>query len=570
MFHSHQSISKKPSSQKIEKPLGFGHWRANMFLILVFLVFGLVFYRLLDLTVLKRSDFLTTAGVQNAPTTDLSKRGKILISNYSDNTQIVAAENKTVNILYSNNENLTDPADDVAGKLDKITGIDRSVLAAKLSEAGKTYQVLADGISDAVTGQINDLKIKGIYITTQIERDYPLGTLASQELGFVGFQGNNRSGQYGVEAYYDDVLSGVKAEKQNNPAGSDIVLTIDKNIQEKIEATLTATLKKWKSPSGTIIVQDPKTGNILGMVSSPSFDPNHYSDFDLNRFIDPAVQSLYEPGSSFKPVTMSGGINTGAVTPNTTYTDTGEDDIDGRVIKNFDEKAHGVKTMRQVLELSLNTGAVFVEGKMGDDAFLNDVVAFGFGQKTGIDLSGEIGGNISQLYNNRKINFATASFGQGIAVTPIQLINAYSAIANNGRLMKPNIVKEIIAPDGSKQEITPQIIGSPITEETAHTLQSMLTDVVDIGFDKARVQGYDIAGKTGTAQIPDPVNGGYLSQNVFIHNFLGFAPSYNARFTVLIKMDRPQGITFASDSLSPVFGELARYLIRYFNVAPTR
>ena len=225
--------------------------------------------------------------------------------------------------------------------------------------------------------------------------------------------------------------------------------------------------------------------------------------------------------------------------------------------------------MRQVLQKSLNTGAIFAEQKTGDDDFLNSVVAFGFGQKTGIDLAGEISGNISNLYSGRQINFATASFGQGIAVTPIQLINAYSAIANGGKLMWPHLAAKIIHTDGSETRIEPKIINSPISESTASQIQSMLVDVVDKGFDKARIAGYDVAGKTGTAQIPAP-DGGYLDNDQFIHNFVGFAPAYNARFTILIKIDRPKGIKFAADSLSPVFGDIARYLIRYFNIPPTR
>jgi cell division protein FtsI/penicillin-binding protein 2 len=225
--------------------------------------------------------------------------------------------------------------------------------------------------------------------------------------------------------------------------------------------------------------------------------------------------------------------------------------------------------MSEVLQKSLNTGVIFAQNKTGSDQFLNHVVAFGFGQKTGVDLGGEISGNISNLYSGREINLATAAFGQGVAVTPLQLINAYSAIANGGKLMKPQLAESIIRPDGATEQIKPEIIGAPISEETARQMQKMLVDVVDKGFDKARIKGYDIAGKTGTAQIPGG-DGGYLTDDQFIHNFVGFAPAYSARFAVLIKIDKPQGIKFAADSLSPVFGDISRYLIRHFNVPPTR
>ena len=266
---------------------------------------------------------------------------------------------------------------------------------------------------------------------------------------------------------------------------------------------------------------------------------------------------------------MASAIETGEVRPDTTYNDTGQVEVAGYTIRNFDEKSNGIQTMRQVLEHSLNTGAIFAEEKTGDDKFINYVVGFGFGQKSGVDLNGEVSGNIANLYSGRKINFLTASFGQGIAVTPLQLVNSYSAIANGGKLMKPYLVKEVIRSDGSALKSEPVILGAPITEKTSAQIRSMLVDVVDNGFDRARVAGYDIAGKTGTAQIPGP-DGGYLGDNQFVHDFVGFAPASSPRFTILIKMDKPQGIRFAADSLSPVFGDIARYLIRYFNIPPTR
>jgi cell division protein FtsI/penicillin-binding protein 2 len=492
----------------------------------------------------------------------LAKRGNIYLTDYSQSSKVLAAANKTINILYSNNKQLSSDISSIAEKLSGIVPIDKAKIELKLSETGKSYQVISRDVTSQEADNIKKLNIRGITVASQIERTYPMDDLVSHILGFVGFSGEERAGQYGVEAFYNTTLGGGEIQ------GKDLILTIDLNIQETIAAKLSETLKKLDSPSGTIIVQEPKTGNILAMVSSPSFDPNNYWASDYITYINPAVQEVYEPGSSFKPVTMAGAIDQGVITPETTYTDSGQVVIADRTIKNFDEKAHGVKTMREVLQMSLNTGVVFVEDKMGDDTFLNNVVAFGFGSKTGIDLSGEVGGNISQLFNNRKINFATASFGQGIAVTPIQLINAYSVIANGGKLMKPNIVSKIIDGDSS-EKIEPKIIGAPINEKTAKTIQSMLTDVVDKGFDKARIKGYDIAGKTGTAQIPDE-SGGYMGQDRFIHNFVGFAPSYNARFVVLIKVDQPKGIKFAADSLSPVFGDIAKYLIRYFNIPPTR
>ena len=223
--------------------------------------------------------------------------------------------------------------------------------------------------------------------------------------------------------------------------------------------------------------------------------------------------------------------------------------------------------MTQVLEKSLNTGAIYMEERLGDDNFLNYVLDFGFGQASGVDLAGEVGGDISNLYSKRKINFVTAAFGQGIAVTPLQLINSYSAVANGGKLMRPHIVKAVVHPDGSQTQTMPEIISTPISERSALTISKMLVDVVDHGFDKVRITGYDVAGKTGTAQIASP-EGGYSDQ--FIHDMVAFAPAFAPKFVILIKLDKPQGLKFAADSLSPTMGKMTRFLLNYFNVPPSR
>lgn len=402
-----------------------------------------------------------------------------------------------------------------------------------------------------------------------ITRVYPLGQTAAHALGFVGYRGYLRSGQYGVEASYDETLAGLLPSQRPANQGEDIVLTIDPNVQAYVEKTLDDLLDRYLSTLGTIIVEDPKTGAIIAMASSPSYNPNSYQDYPVQRYLNPAVQAVFEPGSSFKPFTMAAAVDAGVVTADTTYTDPGEVKFGNYTIMNYDKKSHGLQTMTEVLEHSLNTGVIFAQQRTGLDAFLNYVVAFGFGQKAGVDLSGEVPGSLANLYEGRPINFATAAFGQGISVTPIQLVNGISAIANNGKLMRPYIVKEIIHADGSSTPTKPQIIGSPIKDTTAHTLAQMLTAVVDKGFDRARIAGYDVAGKTGTAQIPD-ANGSYLENNEFIHDFVGFAPSYSPKFVILIKIDKPKGINFASNSLSPVFGDITQFLLRYYNIPPTR
>ena len=578
--------------------------RVAFFIIVLLALTGLIIYRLFNLTQIRHEEITQLVkGQYNNPDSLLVGRGNIYFSDYSatpssplgTGEKKIAATNKSFSYLYSNNSRVNSAS--AAAKLSLILGREEFELKSLLDQKEKSYLVIARNLTVEQSDKIKALKEAGLTVASEVVRFYSNKTLASHVLGFVGFDGNRRVGQYGVEFSYDNILNGdrrtqellgnrtysklisglrfwSKNKKEPLPEtetqeGDDLVLTIDFNIQSMAEIKLDALIKKWSAAGGSIIVQDPLTGAILAMVSSPSFDPNNYANYKLSHFINPSVQEVFEPGSSFKTITMAGALDSGAVRPDTTYNDTGEVKEGRYTIRNFNEKANGIQTMRQVLEHSLNTGAIFAQGRTGDDKFLNYVVGFGFGQKSGVDLGGEVSGNIANLYSGRKINFLTASFGQGIAVTPLQLINAYSAVANNGKLMKPYIVKEIIKSDGSVIKTEPIVLVAPISDKTSAQLKSMLVDVVDRGFDRARIKGYDVAGKTGTAQIPDP-SGGYLDNNRFVHDFVGFAPAYSPRFVVLIKMDKPQGIKFAADSLSPVFGEIARYLIRYFNIPPTR
>ena len=406
-------------------------------------------------------------------------------------------------------------------------------------------------------------------------RFYPQEELASALVGFWGFQGGQRMGQYGVEEYYEPWLSGQVGFKNflskvglaNENPGSALILTVDKNIQFFVEAKLEELVKRWGASAGGAIIQDPRTGAILAMANRPKFNPNHYSKYPLEHFINSNIQNSFEPGSSFKAITMAAALDSGAVSPQSSYFDSGEVKVGSSTVRNYDLKSNGYQTMTQVLEKSINTGAVFAMRQTGRDKFLEYIEKFRFGQKTDIDLAGEISGDIKNLYTKREINFVTASFGQGVAVTPLQLINSYSAIANGGKLMRPYVVEKIVRPSGETTEIKPEVIAEPITPETAKTLTSMLISVIENGsIKKAKVADYKIAGKTGTAQEAK-AEGGY--SDFFIHNLVGFGPAENPRFTILLKLDRPQGIETAAVSLADSFGDIARFLISYYGIPPT-
>lgn len=572
------------------------NFRINLFFVLVLIVSSLVLYRLFVLSYVRHSVYSRTATAQKENIVNVLARGSIYLEDPLSNNLFLAAANKKFPLAYvvpAKTDWGTD--DEKISQVADVLKIEKDFISKNIQTKQNSSRVLARRLEVGQVEQIKKLNLKGLGISYETDRFYPAQKLAANVIGFLGYDSKGRSGQYGIESYYNNELFGKAAKKElgvngvvgliknliggnkENVSGggnnefnrpSDIVLTIDKNIQAYAEDKLEALLKRWDAKSGTIIVQDPKTGKILAMADAPTFDPNNYSDYQPNLFINKGVQEVFEPGSSYKPITMSMGLDLAKITPQTTFTDVGFVKAAEYTIHNFSNKIFGLQTMSQVLENSVNTGTMFVENSVGDENFLNYTINSGFGQKTGVDLPGEVNGDITNLYSGRKINYLTASFGQGIAVTPIQLINAYSAIANGGKLMRPYVVEKVIREGGEEVVTKPEIISIPFSEKTSNKLKTMLVGVVDNGFDKARIKGYDIAGKTGTAQIPDG-RGGY-DEKEFIHNFLGFAPAYDPKFVILIKIDRPHGIAFAADSLSPSFREIAQFLINYYKIPPTR
>ncbi len=569
--------------------------RISYFLLVIGLFFALIGYRLFIIGYLKHPYYSRTAQAQTEQSANVLNRGNIYFSDKNFNRPI-AATNQKFSVAYVIPSHIeSSQKESITALLSEITGLVPETVG-KIVHAQSDYaRLLPSKLTPQQVELLKSKKFKDIGVSYITDRFYPNDGLAADVIGFLGYDGTSRGGQYGVESYYNEELFGHESNGREFLASGlpgllakfwpgkstveakrditldrpqDIVLTIDKTIQSYAEQKLDELIKKWNAQSGSIIIQEPATGKILAMVDRPTFNPNEYSNSKPETFLNSSIQQIFEPGSSFKPVTMTAGLDSGKITPQTSYEDKGFVEIDQYKIKNFSERVFGRETMAQVLEKSINTGTMFVEGLIGDDTFLNYVLNMGFGQKTNIDLPGEVNGDITNLYTGRKINYLTSSFGQGIAVTPIQLINAYSAIANGGKLMRPYVVDRIIG-DVNKEIITKsEILGIPMSEKTSAKLRSMLVGVVDNGFDKARIKGYEIAGKTGTAQIPDS-KGGYLSDQ-FIHTFLGFAPTSNPRFTILIKIDKPQGITFASDSLSPGFRDITAFLLNYFNIPPTR
>jgi cell division protein FtsI/penicillin-binding protein 2 len=570
------------------------HWRISLLIIIIFLIGGGILGRLFSLQILQYDYYYALAQDQHDIYQDLfPQRGEIFIQDLADgrrnnqpNYSSLAINKEFCQVYVTPKEIADDQKDDLANKLAELLELDKETILERINKKDDPYEPIKHKVSQEIAQTITDWQIDGLATVPETWRYYPNDSLACHLTGFVGFEEEKKIGQYGLEGYYEDELKGVpgflsgkkdtsgywipslKQEFELAQDGSDLILTVDQNIQFKAEKELKQLVERWQAAGGTIIVMEPASGAVRAMASWPTFDPNQYNQVeDIDVFLNPAIQKVYEPGSVFKPITMAAGLDSGRITPQTVYQDEGKIRIKGSTIGNVDGKIYGQQTMTQVLEKSINTGAVFVQQEIGQDIFRDYVQRFNFDRPTGVDLIGEVGGNISNLFTGREINLATISFGQGITVTPLGLITAIGAIANQGKLMQPYLVERIIKSDGQEIGRELKTVREVISPQTAGELTKMMVSVVENGFGQpARVAGYNIAGKTGTAQVADLEEGGYSEET--IHTFVGFAPAFNPQFIILIKLDEPQGINFAADSTSPVFKKMAEYLFNYLEIPP--
>jgi len=552
--------------------------------------------------------------VQNSP--QAKKMISYLEKTYNQEVRVLKPERGNIydrwgNLLAGNTEvyeiGIAPPqvinSDTVAQDLSSILGLDftniKKIARSYVEEGNEKYMVVADFVSADKVQLLEDKlaeyekgakpkkgaapSLNGVHWVAHLRRSYPENTLGSNILGFVNFYDRMEGrGILGLEEQYNNLLAGTDTqvvlpmnpteiqEIPSVPPGSSLILTIDRSIQAAMEKIAEKAREDSGADAATILVMDPESGEMLAMATTPAFNPNEYQKygeiFPLGSYFDRAISQLYEPGSVFKVMTMAAALDSGAVTPDTPFVDTGAIEVGGLWIYNWDRGAWGPQDMTGCMQHSLNVCLAWVATQMGPTTFYSYIQNFGMGKYTGIDLAGE------QVYplslpgdqNWYPINLGTNSFGQGVAATPIQMITAISAIANDGKMMAPHVVKAYIQ-DGHQYDIAPRMIRQVIKPETAHTLSEMLANSLENEASNALVEGYRVSGKTGTAEIPGPR--GYES-NVTNASFVGWGPTDDPKFIVYIWLEKPTSSPWGSVVAAPVFSEAVKELTVLMKLPP--
>jgi len=573
--------SRKPSSAT-----RIYDWRLRLWLLVVIIAVIIIFYRLFVIQVLSHEELFSRAQNQHQYYEELiPKRGEIFLQNKSKTYP--AAINEEMDTIIAVPKNVVDIEGTVM-TLASVLNLPTDEIRQKITQDREDmYEVIKRRLTEDESLELQNKNLKGIELIPEYWRTYPASPLASQTVGFVGYSGEEKSGQYGIEEYFDSSIRGkggfMKAEKdtvgrwisiglrtlQKAQDGDSLVLTIEQAVQYFIEKKLEEAVKKFQAVSGNILIMEPSTGRIIAMANYPSYDNSDYSKVaNASAFQNKCIQEQFEPGSIFKAVTYAIALDTGGIEPETMYHDGGSVSMAGYTLHNFDGKGRGTIPMIKALELSLNTGAIFAEQRVGKEKYYEYLKNFGFGSELGVDLIGEAKGDIRNLSQMKDLNYATASFGQGISVTPLQMVSAMSTIVNGGHLMKPQIVEKVIKPSGEEISIGPKEIRRVISDKTSSKIRAMLISVVKNGWSvKSAIPGYLIGGKTGTAQIPNPGGAGYSTDTV--HSFLVGAPLNDPKFVILVKLDKVKAVSFSSDSSSPIARQILEFLFDYYNISPT-
>lgn len=549
-----------------------------------FLAFtAVIFLRLVQVQVIEHDRYARQARDELAGSTQLvAQRGSIL-----DRNGHVLSSSVTTWDIYVSNRAWKDPlrSGPAAEALGRLLRIPPEKLRRTVAAGSGDVIVMRD--LDWETGrQLLAAGITGVLGLPNSDRVYPEGDVGASVLGFTGI---DNVGLAGVEASYNEVLQGrpgkaiFERDTTGEPIpygqyvaiaphpGSDLILTVDRYLQQLTERTLAESLRKHEAKGGAIIVMEPATGEILALATSPAFT---YSTLDLSNpkqtelFRNRAVTDLYEPGSVMKIVTAASALDAGVVSPDTTYVDTGIAVVYGIPIENWDQSVYGLQTMTGVLQHSINTGAIFMVQKLGQARFQKYLDAFGFGTPTGIDLSGEAGGIVRRPTDEgfSPVDIATQSFGQAISVTPLQMVTAVAAAINGGNYVRPHIVKARIGADGVRTEARPEIVRRVISPETSATLRQMLRAVVEPEgrIHPGKPRDYSAGGKSGTANVPIP--NGY--DDTQVASFIGFTPWDAPKVLILVKLDENADGLTGTQAAGPIFAKLAGEVMQYLGEPP--
>lgn len=565
--------------------------RLKILALLLILVFISLLARLFYWQIVKGKELSQSAKSQyQSGKTISAPRGNILAS---DGTWWVARTDAYR--VYAEPPHLENPAKEIAEKLAPLfieDPEDREALLAEidrienlLTKKGLVWVSLKQKISPEIKQKIEDLNLSGIGFEKEEDRFYPEASAAAQLLGFVGKDSDGEDlGYFGLEGYYNLALSGKpgfessetdargipiligNSEKVSAMEGVDLKTHIDKRIQLTLEKKLQEGIEKYGASAGTVIIMNPNNGAVLGMTSFPSYDPRTYSKFSDELFSNPAVSYAFEPGSIFKILVMAAGLDAKVVEPETKCDIcAGPLKVDKYFIETWNKEYNPDSTMVDVIVHSDNVGMAFVGQKLGADQLYDYLDKFGIGKTTGIDLQGEVAPKMREKGTWNIVDLATATFGQGIVVTPIQMIRAASAIANGGYLVTPQIV-ESLEGENWQQKIKPQIGEKILSDDAVEKIKAMMIEAAKNGESKwTNLKGFSVAGKTGTAQIP--IAGHYDAEKTMA-SFIGFAPAKNPKFIMLVTLKEPQSSIWASETAAPLWYSIAKEIFPYFGIQP--
>lgn len=555
-------------------------WRYQFCLILIIIGFLLVISRLFYWQVVKAKELSQLGQLQYGTAIKvLPQRGEIRTSD-----DFPIASNKISYLVFANPREVKNQ-EQTSEILASILDVDAASISANLS-LDKFWVPIASNVDIEAKKKIESLKFAGIGFDEQYTRFYPEASMAANLLGLVGKdQDGNDKGYFGLEGFYDRLLSGepgvaiqvkdafgrpilAKMNQQSGKIdGKNLVLSIERPIQFIVEQKLKASIEKYGATSGMVGVINPKTGEIIAMASFPSFDPREYREYSDDLYKNPFISDLYEPGSTFKPLVMSAALNAKLVTP-TTKCDicAGPISMGGFVIHTWNDKYRKDINMIETIQHSDNTGMVFIAKKLGLSGMIGALNKYGIGSLSQIDLQGEVFQPLRDESQWYEVDLATTGFGQGISITPIELLSAIAAIANDGKRMKPHVVKAVENPDGTVFKIESEVLETPISAQTAKVMAEIMINAVNKGEASwARLKGYRIAGKTGTASIPIA---GHYDPNQTIASFVGFAPANDPRFTMLVILNRPTTSIYGSETAAPVFFDIAKSILTYYGISP--